>query len=113
MGDRARAAAARVAPREAGVGLDAAGYKLGLWYAAVQTSSVAAERCFGIMRNIEAPNKRSMRSPAWRAELYFRYNKWLVDLKWDEAQVLVPRLDAAGAAPAAASAPSAYFGPPA
>ena len=78
MGDRARAAAARVAPREAGVGLDAAGYKLGLWYAAVQTSSVVAERCFGIMRNIEAPNKRSMRSPAWRAELYFRYNKWLV-----------------------------------
>lgn len=89
-------------------------YKLGLWYAAVQTSSVAAERCFGIMRNVEAPNKRSMRSPAWRAELYFRYNKWLVDLKWDEAQVLVPRLDAAGAAPAAAGGASgAYFGPPA
>lgn len=74
----------------------------------MQTSSVAAERCFGIMRHVEAPNKRSQREPAWRSELYFRYNKWLVDLKWEEALALVPK--PFGTHSAVSS--DAYFGPP-
>jgi hypothetical protein len=87
-------------------------YKLGLWYASVQTSSVAAERCFGIMRHVEAPNKRAQRTPAWRAELFIRYNKWLADLKWEETLALIPKPDAAPSFAGAGDGAGAFYGPP-
>ena len=83
-------------------------YNMGLWYASVQTSSVAAERCFGVMRATEAPNKRAQKDPAWRAEVYLRYNKWLVDRVWDDELKRVPQPTAGAGAAAAAR----FFGPP-
>ena len=86
-------------------------YKLGLWYASVPTSSVAAERCFGVMRAVEQPNKMKQKDAAWRAEIFLRFNSWLVDRKWEEAVALVKQMNkrssadgfGAGAAAAAAS----------
>ena len=53
--------------------------ELACWYLSVPTSSVAAERTFGVMRAMEVPNRRAMKDPTWRSELYLRVNKWLVD----------------------------------
>jgi len=83
-------------------------YKLGLWYASVPTSSVAAERSFGIMRAVEQPNKMAQKDPAWRAEIFLRYNKWLVDLKWQEAVALVTKMSSSDEV---ALQRDPYFGP--
>ena len=83
--------------------------ELGLFYASVQTSSVSAESCFGIMRAVERPDKMRQKDPAWRAEIILRYNKWLVDKKWQETVAIVPNMGGTGAATSASPAP--YFGP--
>ena len=51
----------------------------GQWYAEVQSSSVAAERAFAFMRRMEDPMRFSMKEPAFRAEMSFRVNHWLVE----------------------------------
>jgi hAT family C-terminal dimerisation region len=65
-------------------------YRLGLWWSAVQTSSVAAERSFGVMRHIEADNRKSMGDDTWHAETFMRCNKWIADEVWKEAVASVP-----------------------
>jgi len=86
-------------------------YKLGLWYASVPTSSVAAERSFGIMRAVEMPNKLRQKDAAWRAEIFLRYNQWLVERKWREVVALVTQMQARATGGSAATLAS-YFGPP-
>jgi hypothetical protein len=49
--------------------------KLGAWYAEMPTSSVDAERVFGQMRAMEAPNRMRMRSAAFKAELFGTVNR--------------------------------------
>lgn len=45
----------------------------GLWYSCYEVSSVEAERAFGIMRHVEAPNRLAMKEPAWQAEMFLKY----------------------------------------
>lgn len=52
--------------------------KLGLWYAEIQSSSISAERCFGIMRGMEDSARYNMKKTAFVAELTFKVNKWVV-----------------------------------
>lgn len=51
--------------------------KLGCWYAEMPMSSVAAERMFGIMRQMDVPQRSSMKEPAFEAEWMARVNGWL------------------------------------
>ena len=86
-----------------------------LWYCSVQTSAVAAERVYGIMRATEAPSKLSQGDVSWRAEIFMRYNKWICTLKWEKALLTVPSLTAGVGAElsslidAAGRAPPLYF----
>lgn len=86
-------------------------YKLSLLYASVPTSSVAADRSFGIMRAVEMPNKLRQKDAAWRAEIFLRYNQWLVERKWREVAALVTKMQARTTGGSAAT-PATYFGPP-
>jgi hypothetical protein len=52
--------------------------KLGMWYAERLTSSIAAERTFGIMRGIESHNRMSMVEETFQAELSFKVNGWVM-----------------------------------
>ena len=45
-----------------------------MWHAEMAISSVSAERAFALMRNFEAPNRRSMSPARFRAEMLLRYN---------------------------------------
>jgi len=51
---------------------------LGMWHCEVLTSSVAAERAFGVMRDVEAPKRLSMTFENWQTEIMLRVNKWIV-----------------------------------
>ena len=53
--------------------------KLGIWYANVSASSVAAERVFGKMRAMEAPNRLSMLPETMAYQLFFSVNTWAAD----------------------------------
>ena len=50
-------------------------FKLGLWFASIPLSPVAAERAIGLMREIEMPKRNRMKEPQWHAESFLRYNK--------------------------------------
>ena len=51
---------------------------LGAWHCEILTSSIAAERAFGVMRDVEAPKRLSMTFNNWRTEVMLRVNKWVV-----------------------------------
>ena len=70
--------------------------ELACWYFSIPTSSVAAERTFGVMRAMEADNKLAMKDPAWRAELFLRVNKWLVDAVFAKGVAGLPKGATAG-----------------
>jgi hAT family C-terminal dimerisation region len=53
--------------------------KLARWYSNMPTSSVAAERAFALMRSFDIGIRRSMKEGAFRANLEFRVNGWIVD----------------------------------
>ena len=63
------------------------------------------------MRHVEATNKRAQHMPAWRAELFIRYNRWLADLKWEETLALIPKPVAAPSYAGAGASAGAFFGP--
>jgi len=53
--------------------------KLGAWHCEILTSSIAAERTFGVMRDVEASKMLSMTSILqWRTEVMLTVNKWVV-----------------------------------
>lgn len=53
--------------------------KLGRWYADMPTSSVAAERAFGVMRAMESTLRYGMEADAVERELMAKVNSWMVD----------------------------------
>ena len=59
--------------------------KIGRWYAEMPTSSVAAERMFGIMRHMEDPLRARMKGASFLAEWMARTNSWLCDALLAEA----------------------------
>jgi hypothetical protein len=52
---------------------------LGQWYGSYVTSSVAAERAFGVMRAIDVPNRRKMSLALLKHQMLSRYDKAGVD----------------------------------
>jgi hypothetical protein len=50
----------------------------------------------------------AQKDPAWRAEIFLRYNKWLVDRKWQEAVALVTKMSTSDEV---ALQRDPYFGP--
>lgn len=52
--------------------------KLGKWYADMPTSSVAAERAFGVMRTMESQLRCRMNAESVERELMAKVNAWLV-----------------------------------
>ena len=82
-------------------------YKLGLWYASVPLSSVAAERAIALMRDIETYKRNRMKEPQWQAENFIRYNTWVMDIDFDAVMKDVMKLQAAVDSPAAAAAVAA------
>lgn len=52
--------------------------KLGRWYADMPTSSVAAERAFGVMRAMDSDLRCSMSAASVERELMARVNAWVV-----------------------------------
>ena len=61
-------------------------FKLGLWFASIPLSAVAAERAIGLMRKIEMPKRNRVKGPQWHAESFLRYNKWLTQQEFDAVQ---------------------------
>ena len=53
--------------------------QVGMWWAEYPTSSIAAERGFGMMRVMESAQRMSMKEPNFKAELSFRINKPLLE----------------------------------
>ena len=55
--------------------------KIGRWYSEMPTSSVAAERAFGlrVMRAMESKVRCAMSEDRFRQELTFRVNDWLLE----------------------------------
>lgn len=53
--------------------------KLGRWYADMPTSSVAAERAFGVMRAMESKLRCRMDADTVERELMMKVNSWVVD----------------------------------
>ena len=90
-------------------------YKLGLWFASIPLSAVAAERAIGLMREIETPKRNRIREPHWQAENFLRYNKWLTQLEFEEVLGHVNMTEAAirarNPATAAAAAAAANVAP--
>ena len=90
-------------------------YKLGLWFASIPLSAVAAERAIGLMREIETPKRNKIKEPHWQAENFLRYNKWLTQLEFDEVLTQVKVTEAAiqsrNPATAAAAAAAANVAP--
>ena len=70
-------------------------YKLGLWFASIPLSTVAAERAIGLMREIETPKRNRMKEPQWHAESFLRYNKWLTQQEFDDVREHVQKTEAA------------------
>ena len=67
-------------------------YKVGLWHAAIPLSAVSAERAIGLMREVETPKRNRIKKPAWHAEAYLRYNKWLTTDVFEDVQADVKTL---------------------
>lgn len=53
--------------------------QVGQWWAEYPTSSICAERGFGMMRVMESAQRMSMKEPNFKAELAFRINKPIVE----------------------------------
>ena len=51
---------------------------LGMWYAEMPTSSVAAERLFAVMRSFESSQRHRLSRAHVRAELMAKFNSWIV-----------------------------------
>ncbi len=56
---------------------------LGRWYASYVSSSVAAERGFGVLRGIDLPNRRHMDHTLFRLQMLMRYDHEAVDDLFD------------------------------
>lgn len=84
-------------------------YKLGLWFASIPLSAVAAESAIGLMREIETPKRNRIKEPSWQAENFLRYNKWLTQLEFDDVlrQVNATEAGIRSRNPAAAAAAAA------
>ena len=84
-------------------------YKLGLWFASIPLSAVAAESAIGLMREIETPKRNRIKEPSWQAENFLRYNKWLAQLEFDDVlrQVNATEAGIRSRNPAAAAAAAA------
>ncbi len=52
-----------------------------------------AERCFGIMRGMESPDRYTMSVDNFKAEALFRCNGWLMQELKAEAAAVAGRLD--------------------
>ena len=61
---------------------------LALWWVEFPTSSVAAERAFGMMRAIDMPNRSRMKDETFLAEFMFRVNGELVAQLLAEKQAI-------------------------
>ena len=79
-------------------------YKIGLWYAAIPLSAVSAQRAVGLMRVVETPERSRLKEPAWHAETFLRYNKWLNDDLFDEVRADISTLTTVNHSPQAAAA---------
>ena len=49
------------------------------YWAEFPTSSIACERCFGIMRTMEVPVRNSMKDDTFERELLFKQNGWVLE----------------------------------
>jgi len=78
-----------------------------VYYAGFITSSIAAERVFGIMRDAESPKRRSMQFDSWHAEMMFHGNDTIVRQLYDELlHKTGPRKSKAGEQSASSSSSS-------
>jgi hAT family C-terminal dimerisation region len=73
-------------------------YNMARWHCAISTASTAVERVFAIMRAMEASNRLSMQEESFQYELFFRCNKWIVDIVWARILAGMPRSSAAALA---------------
>lgn len=65
-------------------------WKPALWWSSHQTSAVAAERVYGVMRNVEKAECLSMSERTWEDRIFLRYNGWAVDRMFQETLDAVP-----------------------
>lgn len=65
-------------------------WKPALWWSSHQTSAVAAERVYGVMRNVEKAECLSMSERTWIDRIFLRYNGWAVDRMFQETLDAVP-----------------------
>ena len=77
---------------------------MGRWYADHPTSSVVCERVFASLRNLESPQRRSLKHENLCLELMVKAIAWMTDLVCSEAAAKVRTFNEARAAAAAAAA---------
>jgi len=65
---------------------------LGRWYADMPTSSVAAERTFGVMRGMESKLRHSLSAESVEEELIAKVNRWIVLEQLDIAHKALKKL---------------------
>lgn len=76
-------------------------YNAARWHCAINTSSVACERVFAIMRKMEASDRLTMEEDSFQFELFFKCNQWIVDIVLER---IFDRMPVSSAAATAASA---------